>query len=102
MSRSVPENLLALADTWSPLFKVLGDPTRLRLLLTMHYLGPGSASVSELAELTGLRTATTSAALKLMQQSGILTAERDGRQTFYSVANSEAHTLLHHIGGIHE
>ncbi|MEJ5928514.1 metalloregulator ArsR/SmtB family transcription factor [Corynebacterium sp. H128] len=95
------QDLLNLADDWSPLFKVLGDPSRLKLLLWMHYRGPGAATVSELAEATGLRTATASAALKNMEAAGIIRPSKEGRQVRYLLIDDRAHELLHHLGGTH-
>lgn len=97
----VPAELLNLADEWSPLFKILGDPTRLRLLLAMHHLGRGVATVTELAQHTGIRNATASAALKHMEGAGVLTSERNGREVYYYLGNDHAHNLLHYLGGTH-
>lgn len=95
------DDLLQLADDWSPIFKVLGDPTRLKLLLALHYRGQAAATVSELAEATGLKTATASAALKTMSATGIIAPEREGREVRYLLVNEHAHQLLHHVGGGH-
>ncbi|AKK04323.1 ArsR/SmtB family transcription factor [Corynebacterium epidermidicanis] len=95
------ETPLPLADEWSPIFKLLGDPSRLRLLLAMHYCGPANATVSELAELTSLRTATASAALKHMEANGVVAAVRSGREVRYRLISAPVHELLHHLGGTH-
>ncbi|HZK32586.1 MAG TPA: metalloregulator ArsR/SmtB family transcription factor, partial [Corynebacterium sp.] len=97
----IPEPLLDLAEEWSPLFKLLGDPTRLRLLLAMHYLGPGQATVGELAELTELRVATASAALTHMAGVGVIRAERQGREVRYALVDVHAHEVLHYLGATH-
>lgn len=95
------DDLLQLGDDWAPLFKVLGDPTRLKLLLAMHYRGPAEATVSELAELTGLKTATASAALKNMEASGVISPVKDGREVRHRLVDDRVHELLHHFGGGH-
>lgn len=97
----VPAQLLTLAEHWSPLFKALGDPSRLRLLIAMHYAGPGRATVTELADTTGLRTATASAALKHLHTSGLVSAERSGREVYYRLSDRHAHELIHYLGGTH-
>ncbi|MDO5454466.1 MAG: metalloregulator ArsR/SmtB family transcription factor [Corynebacterium sp.] len=100
-SPPIPATLLELAEEWSPLFKLLGDPTRLRLLLAMHYVGPGKASVGELAELTDIRVPTASAALTHMATVGVLVAERQGREVRYSLTDQHAHEVLHYLGATH-
>lgn len=97
----IPATLLDLAEEWSPLFKLLGDPTRLRLLLAMHYVGSGEASVGELAELTDIRVPTASAALTHMATAGVLAAERRGREVRYSLVDQHAHDVLHYLGATH-
>lgn len=90
-----------LSDDWAETFRLLGDPTRLRLLTVLHYEGPGTLSMSELAERAGVRTATASAALRLLTAAGIVTATRDGRMMRYALTDERVHRLLHHLGGTH-
>lgn len=92
---------MGLADEWAPIFKVMGDPTRLRLLLAMHYRGPGEATVSELADTVGVRTPTASAALIHLTDAGTIQPHKVGREVRYSLTDSRIHTLLHHLGGTH-
>ena len=97
----LPPHVLKTADDWAPVFKVLGDPTRLRLLVTMHHQGPGRRSVTELAEATGVRTVTASAALTSMAAAGIIEPTREGRETRYALTDPRVHDLLHHVGAPH-
>lgn len=97
----IPDHLLRLAETWSPLMKAMGDPTRLKLLVSMHYAGPGQATVSELAAATDLRPATASAALKQLATMGIIEARRSGREVYYTLIHDDAHQLIHYFGGTH-
>ena len=96
------EELLDLADRWAGLFKLLGDPTRLRLLAVMHHRAPGTATVTDLAEATGVRVATASAALRAMEAAGVVSGERVGREVRYTLANSRIHDVLHHVGFSHD
>lgn len=89
-------------DRWASTFKILGDPTRLALLAAIHYAGQNVLTVSELAEETGLRVATASAALRAMENNGTVKSVRDGRKILYGIANDEIHELLHWIGSGHE
>ena len=96
-----PEPPVHLADEWAPAFKILGDPTRLRLLLAMHYRGPGMATVSELAQAAGVRVPTASAALIHLTDAGTVTRTKVGREVRYSLTDPRIHGLLHHLGGTH-
>ena len=55
---------LDLAEEWAGTFKTLGDPTLLKLLSSIHFAGRFAYTVSELAEATGVRIPTASAALR--------------------------------------
>ncbi|MDY5128394.1 metalloregulator ArsR/SmtB family transcription factor [Actinotignum urinale] len=101
MEESEILRLLELADEWSDIFKLLGDATRLRILLVLHYAGPHALTVTDIAEAVDVRTATASAALRLMEVSGVVKARRHGRQMLYELIGPEIHALLHAIGGIH-
>lgn len=91
----------ALSDEWAETFRLLGDPTRLRLLTVLHYVGPGTLSMSELAGRAGVKTATASAALRLLTTASVITATRDGRMMRYALTDERVHRLLHHFGGTH-
>lgn len=90
-----------VADNWLDTFKLVADATRLRLLLSMHYRGPGEATTSELASMAGVKLATASAALKNMESQGVVNASKEGREVRYSLISDEVHHLLHYIGGTH-
>ena len=92
------ERNLAVATQWSPAFKLVGDTTRLKLLVAIHFAGPGATTVTELARVTGVKLATASAALRAMESSGAMSSTREGRQIYYAIADGEIHRLLHWIG----
>ena len=77
----------------------MGDPTRLRLLLAMHYRGPGEATVSELADIIGVRIPTASAALIHLTDAGTIEPHKVGREVRYSLPDPRIHALLPHLGG---
>ena len=63
--------------------RTLAHPQRLRLVeLLLH----GRYTVGELAEACGLTSPVTSGHLRLMQHCGMLRQERDGRNTYYQIA----------------
>ncbi|AIG64745.1 ArsR family transcriptional regulator [Corynebacterium atypicum] len=96
------EDLLQQADSWARRFKMLGDPTRLRLLAIMHHRAPGTTTVSELAEFAQVRVPTASAALRAMEASGLVHGSRVGREVRYVLSDPEIHRILHDAGFSHD
>jgi ArsR family transcriptional regulator, lead/cadmium/zinc/bismuth-responsive transcriptional repressor len=66
-------------------FSILGDPTRLRLLIAVGAAGP--ISVSDLAVATGMTDDHVSQTLRFLRASHTVTAERDGRIVRYQIAD---------------
>jgi len=66
------------------LFKVIGDPFRVRLLLA---LAKQEACVCHLECLLGKRQAYISQHLMCLREAGILAARREGKYIFYKIKN---------------
>ena len=64
------------------LFKVLGEPMRLRILQAVC---KEPRSVNEIVEATGATQANVSKHLALLAAAGILRREKDGQRVFYGV-----------------
>jgi len=64
------------------LFKVLGEPMRLRILQAVC---KHPRSVNEIVEATGSTQANVSKHLALLAAAGILRREKEGQRVFYSV-----------------
>ena len=71
--------------------KVVCHGHRLELL---EYLAQGERTVEALAKLTGLSVANTSQHLRVMRQSGLVEARKDGLYVHYSLADDEIVRLL--------
>lgn len=87
----------------SEIFKLLGDPTRLRIaMLCLHE----RASVGAIAERLDLSVSLVSHHLRLLRAARILRAEREGKQVFYVAADHHVRRILDdmttHIGETHE
>lgn len=81
VSPSITDDLaIELAD----MFRLLGDPSRLRVVLTC--LG-APICVSDIATLTRLSPSLVSHHLRLLRAARILRAERLGKQVFYTLAD---------------
>lgn len=79
-------------SSWAGRFSLLGDPSRLALLLAIAHAGP--ISVTDLAVATDMNDTTVSQALRLMRASGTVTARRDGRIIRYELADVEIGRLI--------
>ena len=73
-------------------FKLLGDPTRVRLLYAM--LEAGELCVCDLAASTGTMETTVSQALRLLRTSGVVSGRRQGRNVFYRLSDAHIRMLL--------
>lgn len=93
MSASSPE-AQALAD----LFHLLGDPTRLRIVMSCLAT---PLPVSEIASALALSPSLVSHHLRLLRAARIVKADRQGRQVFYVAADRHISgmisDLLEHI-----
>ncbi|MCC7417581.1 MAG: winged helix-turn-helix transcriptional regulator [Acidobacteria bacterium] len=73
-----PESVASLAET----FKVLGDPTRVRIL---DALSRSELCVSDLASRLGLSESAVSHQLRLLRSTRLVRPRRAGRQVFYAL-----------------
>jgi DNA-binding transcriptional ArsR family regulator len=72
------------------LFHLLGDSTRLRIVLACM---PAPIAVSEIASTLELSSSLVSHHLRLLRAARIVKSERQGKQVFYSAADA-------HISGV--
>lgn len=91
---SVRERLVAAEEArrLADQFKLLGDPTRTRLLYAL--LEAGELCVCDLAETVGVPESSVSHALRLLRTAGIVRNRRDGRVIYYSLDDSHVRLLL--------
>ena len=73
------------------LFHLLGDPTRLRIVLACL---AQPTSVGDIAGALNLSSSLVSHHLRLLRAARIVKAERQGKQVFYSAADAHISTLL--------
>ena len=80
----------AVAET----FRILGDPTRVRIL---EALGSGELCVGDLAKQVGLTESAVSHQLRLLRTMRLVRARREGRQAYYAVDDHHILELLKQV-----
>jgi DNA-binding transcriptional ArsR family regulator len=81
----------ASAETLAETFRVLGDPTRVRILDALSH---GELCVCDLAMLTGLSESATSHQLRLLRALRLVRPRRAGRMVFYSLDDRHIMSLF--------
>jgi ArsR family transcriptional regulator len=88
-----PNTVAVLAET----FRVLGDPTRVRILDVLADL---ELCVCDIAELVGMSESAVSHQLRLLRTMRLVRPRRAGRQVFYAVDDHHILELLR-LAGTH-
>jgi DNA-binding transcriptional ArsR family regulator len=79
-------------DEVAEVFKLLGDPTRVRIVDALSY---GERCVCDLADLVGMSESAVSHQLRLLRATRLVRVRRAGRQAFYSLDDHHVLGLLH-------
>jgi DNA-binding transcriptional ArsR family regulator len=88
---SIPPDIDNAVDELADLFHLLGDPTRLRIVLAC--LAQPTA-VGDIAGAWNLSSTLVSHHLRLLRAARIVKAERQGKQVFYAAADAHISGLL--------
>lgn len=80
-----------LIDSLSGIFKVMADPTRLKILYALML---GTCNVSKLVELLGMSQSSISHQLILLKREGLIRSKKEGRKVFYSLDDDHVETLF--------
>lgn len=75
----------------SELFKVLGDPTRLRIL---HILMGGERRVGEIADLMDMGQSAISHQLRVLRQARLVSFRKEGKTVWYSLDDDHVESLM--------
>lgn len=78
-------------DHLADLFRLLGDPTRLRIVLVCL---SKPTKVNDIAQQLGLSQPLVSHHLRLLRAARILRAERDGQQMYYSALDEHIRCVI--------
>ena len=72
-------------------FKVLGNPTRIRILLLLM---EQDANVSDLAEQLGMTQSAVSHQLNLLKSNKLVRRRRDGKMIFYALVDEHVQMVI--------
>lgn len=96
IEHSLPEPLIELI---AERFRVMGEPTRIKLL---DRLREGPATVRELTEATGSTQPNVSKHLGVLHTAGIVSRAKDGNFVRYTIADDSVFALCETVcGGLH-
>jgi DNA-binding transcriptional ArsR family regulator len=88
---SIPPDIDQQVDELADLFHLLGDPTRLRIVLACL---ERPIAVGDIASALELSSSLVSHHLRLLRAARIVKAERQGKQVFYAAADAHISSLL--------
>lgn len=93
-----------VASDLAEMFRLLGDPTRVRILYAL--LEAGELCVCDIAEVVDTTDTKVSQAMRLLRSAGVVRNRREGRNIFYRLDDGHVRMLLDlsrehvaHIGG---
>lgn len=73
------------------LFKIFGDSTRIRILFVLF---EAEVCVCDLAEELNMTQSAISHQLRILKQSRLVKARRDGKSVYYSLADNHVRTII--------
>lgn len=78
----MPEKKQAEVEKASQMFKVLSDPTRLKILL---YLKNGEQNVTAISQAVEMEQSAVSHQLRLLRENHVVKTRREGKAVLYSL-----------------
>ena len=81
-----------VAGDLAEMFRLLGDPTRVRILFAL--LEAGELCVCDIAEVVQTTDTKVSQAMRLLRSAGVVRNRRDGRNIFYRLDDGHVRMLL--------
>ena len=81
-------------QTLSDIFKQLGDGSRLRIFWLLCHC---EECVVNLSAMVGMSSPAVSHHLKLLRAAGLIVNRREGKEVYYTAADTKRSQLLHHM-----
>lgn len=91
MKQQAPELSQQYIQPLADVFKVLGDPTRLRIL---RVLMNQEVCVRDISDELGMGQSAVSHQLRILRDARLVQFRRDGKTVYYSLADAHVFTLL--------
>lgn len=91
MKRQAPALSQQYIQPLADVFKVLGDPTRLRIL---RVLMNQEVCVRDIADELGMGQSAVSHQLRILRDARLVQFRREGKTVYYSLADAHVFTLL--------
>lgn len=88
------------ADLYARFFKVMGDPTRIRLLYLLLDAPAEGRTVSDLVNALGMAQGRVSTHLACLRWCGLAACERSGKQMFYRLGDPRVRDILRVSGAV--
>ena len=79
-------------QTMADVFRLLGDPNRLRILWLLCHC---EECVIDIAALVDMSAPAVSHHLKVLKAGGLITSRRSGKEVYYTAANTDTMAFLH-------
>ncbi len=91
---TVEESLIDVDEAvdLAEMFRLLGDPTRVRILFAL--LEAGELCVCDIAAVVDTTDTKVSQAMRLLRSAGVVRNRRDGRNVFYRLDDAHVRMLL--------
>lgn len=83
-----------LLENLTDVFKVFGDPTRMKILWNLF---DNEICVADIAEKTGMSQSAISHQLKSLKRARLIRARRDGKNTFYSLTDDHVKRIIEQV-----
>jgi DNA-binding transcriptional ArsR family regulator len=81
-------------DGVAEVFDLISDPTRVKILWLLCHT---EDCVANIAATVSMSSPAVSHHLKVLRQAGILTSRKDGKEVYYTLADTESARYIHHI-----
>ena len=88
------EDVLNRIDDMCDFFKLLGDPTRLRILLLIKN---ESLCVNEIAEKLGMTKFAVSHQLALLRKARLIKNKKVGKEVYYTIVDDHIETVVNTV-----
>jgi DNA-binding transcriptional ArsR family regulator len=79
------------------IFRLMGQPIRIQILLT---IGSEEACVCHIDAVLGTRQSTILQHLMVLRDGGLVTANREGHNIFYRLANQELFDVIYRVAAV--